>query len=164
MIGLRKIAALMSIAAIMATSIPATAMAGGKYGGGHGKGYGHGYSHGGGHGYRGHRGYRGHYGYRGGYGYRRHRGNDWVPFAVLGGLATALIVTSANSNKNNRSYDDSYDNRQYNPPQATKPCHIVHRVEVEGEQRVKKAATMCYDGQNIAYLVEGSEHVIEYLD
>ena len=158
MIGLRKIAALASIAAIMAASIPATAMAGGKYGGhGYKHGYGHNYSHG----YRG--GYRGNYGYRGGYGYRRHRGNDWVPFAVLGGLATALIVTSANSN-NNRSYDDSYDNRQNNQPQATKPCHIVHRVEVENDQRIKKAATMCYDGQNIAYLVEGSEHVIEYLD
>ena len=158
----RKFAAFASIAALIMTSVPSQAYA---WGGGHGYkyGYGHGYKHGYGRGYKGHWGYRRgwRHGYR--YGYR-HKRNDWVPFAVLGGLATALIVTSAaNSNK---SRSRNYYNRNYYsaPSPSTRPCHVVHRIEDHRGDRVKMGATMCYDSRGTAYIVQGSEHVVEYLN
>lgn len=162
MTRLKTFAAFASIAAMLITALPAQAYAGG-YGHGykHGYGYGHGYKYGYRHGYRGKKfgyGYRHGYrhGYRRGHYYHRNR-NDWVPFAVLGGLATALIITSANSNKRSRStYYDA-------PQRATRPCHTVHRIEEHSGERVKMGATMCYDTNSIPYIVDGSQHVVEYV-
>ena len=84
-----------------------------------------------------------------------------MPFAVLGGLATALIVTSA-ANSNQRS---SNRNHYYDGPRgSTRPCHVVHRIEDHRGDRVKMGATMCYDNRGAAYIVQGSEHVVEYLN
>lgn len=108
--------------------------------------------------YRGHRYYypsRYHYRHGHGYGYYSSSG-FWVPLAILGGAALGYAV----ANSSNNDYDDNY----YAPPRSNQPCHIVHRDEVRDNQRVKMGATMCYDQQGTAYIVRGSEHVVEYLD
>ncbi len=99
------------------------------------------------------RGHNHHYHHRGG-------GGSWVPFALVGGLAAgALIASSANSR-------DRYDRTYYAPPPpppnyATRPCHVVNRLEdVEG-YTVKMAATMCYDSTGTAYIVQGSQHPVD---
>ena len=153
---LKKIAACMAVIAMVATMIPAEAFAGSR--GGHG-GYGGHYrgGHGGYHQGGGYRGYRHHYrprhyrGYSGGhYGHGYYGSSAWVPWAILGGAVIGYAVAD------NRRANTSYTQAQgYS---ATKPCHMAYRDENQNGELVRMAATMCYDPQGTAFLVEGSEH------
>lgn len=159
----RGLAGVLAISLVLASS---TAMAGGRYYGGHSYG-GHSYS---GHGYSGghykqsyghHRGYRSYnYGHRGRH-YSRHRGHGgggWVPFAVIGGLAAGYLISeSANRNRATTTYATS---STYHGA-SSRPCHVVHKIDSVDGYEVKSAATMCYDAGGYAYIVQGSEHVID---
>jgi hypothetical protein len=91
--------------------------------------------------------------------YRGGGGGAWIPFAVVGGLAAgALIASSANSRDRYYGPRHSY----YAPPRAYhRPCHVVHRVEDVDGYAVKMAATMCYDSNGVAYIVQGSQHPVD---
>lgn len=164
---MKKVNLRQTLAGILAVSLvvaSSTAMASGRGYGGHGYSGGH-YKHG----YSGHRGYGSHnYGHRGRHysghrGYRSHRGHGgggWVPFAVIGGLAAGYLI-SESANRNRYNTTTTYASSASYQGAASRPCHVVHKVDSVDGYEVKSAATMCYDARGYAYIVQGSEHVID---
>jgi hypothetical protein len=90
---LRKFAVVASVAALMTASVSTVSYAGDRrHGGGGYHGGGHNAHHGG------HRGGR-HNG-----GHRRGGGKGWIPFAVIGGLATLAIIAESSKRNDDRYY------------------------------------------------------------
>lgn len=147
-------AGILAISMVIASS---TAMAGGGRHGGHYGGYGYSgghYKHGYGH----HRGYK--YGHHKRHHYRHHGhrgGNGWVPFAVIGGLAAGYLI----SESSHRNRATTYTTSTTYHGAATRPCHVVHKIDSVDGYQSKSAATMCYDARGYAYIVPGSQHVID---
>lgn len=157
----KLVSGLAGILALAIASAPIAATAGGRGYGNHGK-YGHNgysgghYKQGYGHGYSGGRNHYRHNSRRH-YGHRGHGGSGWVPFAVIGGLAAGYLI----SESSHRNRATTYSTTTTYHGASTRPCHVVHKIDSVDGYEVKSAATMCYDAGGYAYIVQGSELVID---
>lgn len=119
-----------------------------------------------------HRGGKGYY--KGGKGYhkghRRHhrkKNKDWVPFAVIGGIAAVAIIASQ-ANKKKKHHGGGYYNDGghggYHKASGGENCQLVYKTERVRGRNVKKGCTLCYNPDGSAYIVEGSEFTVGYVD
>ncbi len=190
-IGKTGVALLTAFALCAATTI--TPVYAGDYhrgSGGYHKGHGgyhkgHGGYHKGKKGYhKGGKGYhKGHGGYHKGHHHKRKKDKDWVPFAVIGGIAAIAIIASQANKKKKRHHDDGYysdydhggyhkgnsgyhksGGKYHKASSGSDNCHIVYKTERVRGRTVKKGCTLCYNPDGSAYIVEGSEFVVGYVD
>ena len=109
--------------------------------------------------YRHHRRYkRYNYGHQGRHHYRHRGRGSWVPFAVIGGLATGYLISKS---ANRLHTSTTFISKAPYHGGASRPCHIVQKVDFVDGYEVKSAATMCHDARAYPYIVQGSEHVID---
>lgn len=177
------------LAVLLAVSLQHEVHAGGSHGhGGHGHGGGgHGYYHGAGYhgggyhggGYHGHGHYYGHGYYRGYYGgyypygyygrgyyassypygyYPGYYGYyaGWAPVALAGGVAAGVAIAEAG-----RTYDDPGAYAEIPAANGSESCAVVRRVKDIDGRGVRMAATICMDQDGRAYVVQGSEYVLD---
>ncbi len=178
-LGKAGVALLTAFAFMTATTVvPAVAGDYHKGGGGYHKSGGYHKGHGKGGYHKGHGHGHGKY-------HKRKKNKDWVPFAIIGGIAAVAIIASQ-ANKKKKHDDDYYEDDGYYKSKGGyhkgkggyhkghggyqkanaggDNCHVVYKTEKVRGRYVKKGCTICYNPDGSAYIVEGSEFVVGYVD